>query len=155
MKNTLLALLLVCFAFVAQAQTNFPLKDLESFCAKNANDFETAMLSADYSIQSKVSNQVTKIYWSDKDGANGKKYIITRTQAPHATISIEFNTTDKKYYLDFKAGLTKNGYKFVKEENKKVNGVETVWYNFSNGKYQIAVASWTADVAWFGVQIHP
>jgi len=111
------------------------------------------MLEKDYSVQTKLSDPTTKVYMSDKPGVGGKQYTISRHQLPNATPDIIFTSTDKKYYLDFKAKLASSGYKFVKEENKPVNGTPAVWYHYTNGVYRASICSYTTDVTWFVVQV--
>ena len=157
MKTTFLAIIIALFGsvpFAANAQYVFPIADLQRLCGQNLTDFETFMLTNDYSMQSKLSNPTSKVYMSDKPGPGGKQYTITRSQVPHAVASVMFTTTDKKWYLDLKKQLAATGYKFVREENKTVNGAQAVCSNFSNGKYEVSVFSYTTDAAWFGVQIH-
>jgi len=156
MKTTFFAIIIALFGTIpfAQAQHAFPIADLQKLCMGNANDFETVMLTNDYSLQSKLSNPTTKVYWSDKAGAEGKKYSITRSQVPNAVANIMFTNTDKKWYLELKKQLAATGYKFVKEENKTINGAQASGSNFTNGKYQVSVFTYTTDAAYFGVQIH-
>lgn len=138
----------------ASAQYLFPLAELQKLCTKNSNDFETVALTNDYSVQSKLSSPTAKVYWSDKAGAAGKKYSIVRSQVPGSMVKIDFTTTDKKYYIELKGQLAAAGYKFVKEENKLVNGVQSVCNNYANGKFQVSVYNYTIDEPWYGVQIH-
>jgi len=157
MKTTFFAIAIALFGsvpFAARAQHVFPVAELQKLCVQNANDFETFMLTNDYSMQSKQSTPTSKVYTSDKPGAEGKTYTITRAQVPNAVANVIFTTTDKKWYLEFKKQLAATGYKFVKEENKTVNGAQAVSNNYSNGKFQVSVYSYTTDASWFGVQIH-
>jgi len=156
MKKSVLKLafgLLLSAPFVAMAQSTFPLPDFIKLTSKNPSDFETTMLEKDYSVQTKLSDPTTKVYMSDKPGVGGKQYTISRHQLPNATPDIIFTSTDKKYYLDFKAKLASSGYKFVKEENKPVNGTPAVWYHYTNGVYRASICSYTTDVTWFVVQV--
>jgi hypothetical protein len=157
MKTTFLAIVIALFGtlpFEAQAQHAFPLPELQKLCMQNANDFETFMLTNDYSLQSKLSNATTKVYWSDKKSPEGKQFAVTRSQVPNAVANLQFINTDKKWYLELKKQLAATGYKFVKEENKTINGAQATSSNFTNGKYQISVFSYTTDAAHFGAQIH-
>ncbi len=79
------------------AQYTFPLADFIKMTGQNASDFETTMLEKDYSLQTKMSDAVNKIYTSDKKGAEGKPYTIARKQVPGASVALTFTTTDKKY----------------------------------------------------------
>jgi hypothetical protein len=144
-----IALALPATAF---AQYTFPLPEFIKLTSQNASDFETTMLEKDYSIQTKQSNAVTKIYVSDKKGPEGKPYTIARKQIPGASVVLTFYTTDKKHYLDTKAKLASSGYKFVKEENKPINNVPASWFHYSNGAYKISICSYTTDVKWFVVE---
>jgi hypothetical protein len=139
---------------IIHAQTTFPLPELIKLTSLNPSDFETKMLEKDYTLQNKESTPTTKIYTSDKPGASGKPYRVSRHQVPHATVDLIFSTTDKKYYLELKSKLASSGYKFVKEENKPVNDVPAVWYHYTNGLYKVSIASYTSDVTWFTVQAH-
>ncbi len=158
MKRSLVTLMVACAAMLplsSFAQALFPLADIEKFCTKNLSDFETEVLMKDYSLQGKLSNATTKVYASDKANANGKPNMITRSQVPNAKPNIVVATTDKKYYLELKAKLPASGYKFVKEENKAINGEQVSVYNFSNTKYQVSLYSTTKeDIVWYTVQIH-
>ena len=154
-RSIVLFLLSVVFSSSAVlAQYTFPLPELVKLPSKNASDFETIMLEKDYSLQTKLSDQVSKVYTSDKAGVSDKKYTFVRRQVPNATVGITFTTTDKKYYLDIKAKLAASGYKFVKEENKAVDKVQATWYHFSNGTMNVSICSYTTDVNWFAVQVH-
>jgi hypothetical protein len=147
MKRSILLFVLFCIVvapFVSLAQTVVPLPDLEKLCLKNASDFETFALTKDYSIQSKLSTDVTKVYWSDKANVNGKQNTLSRTQIPHASARVEFTTTDKKWYLDLKSLMASSGYKFVNDEKQTINGVPTDLHNFTNGKVHVAVYSFTS-----------
>ncbi|MES2704383.1 MAG: hypothetical protein V4649_17210 [Bacteroidota bacterium] len=138
----------------AFAQYTFPLVEIQKLTGKNASDFETMMLEKDYSIQTKLSNPTTRVYWSDKPGAEGKKFSISRYQLPGAAVNITFTTTDKKYYLELKKTLASSGFKFLKEENKTTEGLPVVWYHYSNGVHTVSLTSYTKDVTWFMVQVH-
>ncbi len=146
--------LLLSAPIAALAQNTFPLPELIKLTSKNPSDFETTMLEKDYTLQTKQSSPTTKIYTSDKPGAAGKVYTMSRHQVPNATVDLVFTTTDKKYYLDVKAKLASSGYKFVKEESKPVNNVPATWYHYSNGVYKVSITSYTADVTWFTIQAH-
>jgi hypothetical protein len=157
MKKSVFFLALICIVFAgftSYAQSVVTLPDLEKLCIKNASDFETFALTKDYSVQSKLSSDVTKVYWCDKANANGKQNTLSRTQIPHASAKVEFTTTDKKWYLDLKALMASTGYKFVNDEKRKIDGIETDMHNFTNGKVHVAVFSWTTDATWFGAQVH-
>jgi hypothetical protein len=135
------------------AQYTFPLVEMVKLTTKNPSDFETVMLERDYSVDTKLSVPTTKIYTSDKPGATGKKYTFSRHQLPNATPDLIFTSTDKKYYLDFKAKLATSGYKFVKEENRPIGGTPAVWYDYSNGVYRVSICSYTTDDKYFTVQV--
>jgi hypothetical protein len=152
--TVLFSTLLLSSAALVHAQNTFPLDELTKLTSKNPSDFETAMLEKDYSLQSKESDKVSKVFTSDKAGDKGKKYTFIRRQVPNATVGLTFTTTDKKYYLDLKAKLASSGYKFVKEENKTENGVQTTWYNYTNRTHTVSICSYTTDVTWFSVQCH-
>jgi hypothetical protein len=158
MKKTLFQFLFAAIVFAPLslfAQTNFPLGELEKMCLKNANDFDTYVLGKDYSIQSKLSDAVTKMYWSDKPGAAGKPYSVARFQNPKAIPIVKCTTTDKKYYIELKTALAANGYKFDKEESKTVNGIQSVWYIYTKGVKQVSLTSYNeGEVTWYGVHIH-
>ena len=157
MKKTILTIVIAMLGlapFAAKAQYVFPIAELQKLCVQNLTDFETFMLTNDYSMQSKQSTPTSKVYTSDKPGAAGKQYSINRSQVPNAVVNLMFTTTDKKWYLELKKQLAATGYKFVKEEQKTVNGAQAVCSNFTNGKYQVSVYSYTTDAPWFGVQIH-
>jgi hypothetical protein len=151
-------MLAICFmAFLPLAllaQTNFPLAELQKLTGKNASDFETIMLEKDFSIQTKLSSPTSRVFWSDKPGAEGKKYTITRAQVPNAAANITFSTTDKKYYIELKKTLATSGFKFKGEEAKTVDGVPATWYHYSNGVHTVSLTSYTKDVTWFVVQVH-
>jgi hypothetical protein len=136
------------------AQYTFPLAEFIKMTGQNASDFETTMLEKDYSLQTKLSSAVNKIYTSDKKGAEGKQYTIPRKQVPGASVALTFTTTDKKHYLDTKAKLASSGYKFVKEENKPINNVPATWFLYTNGAYKVSICSYTTDVKWFVVEAH-
>lgn len=158
MKKSLLAFAVSAFfmAPVASfAQYEPPLTELEKLCMKNGNDFETFALTNDYSLQPKLSTAEKKIYCSDKAGANGKKYSITRFQVPKAMTEITFVTTDKKYYIELKSALAAAKYKFVKQDDKKIDDVDASGNDFSNGKYSVSLHTYTkGDVNYYEVQIH-
>ena len=157
MKTTFIALAVILMAFApfaSNAQYNFPLAELQKLTNKNASDFETVVLGKDYSIQSKLSNQVMKVYTSDKPGADGKQNTISRYQVPNAMAKITFCTTDKKYYLDLKSHLAAGGLKFVNEENKTIEGVQAGCYNYTNGTLKVCLCSYTTDVTWYKVEVH-
>ena len=151
---------LIAIAFVIltpgilRAQYNFPLVELEKLTNKNASDFETFVMEKDYSLQSKTSTQTLKIYTSDKPSADGKISTITRYQVPNANSKIEFSTTDKKYYLEVKSKLTPMGFKLVNDEVKTINGAQAQVYNYSNGPFQLSLATYTTDGTWYVVDIH-
>ncbi len=148
------ALGLVFTSFAAHAQYNFPLVEMEKLTAKNASDFETAVLEKDYSLEPKASTQILKVYTSDKPSESGKKNMITRYQVPNAVSKIEFSTTDKKYYIDVKSKLASMGFKFLNEEDKPIDGIQATVYNYSNGPFQLSVATYTKDAMWYVVTIH-
>lgn len=156
MKRSTILLLssILLSATSAFAQYTFPLPELVKLPSKNASDFETVMLEKDYSLQTKQSDQISKVYTSDKAGVSDKKYTFVRRQVPNATVGITFTTTDKKYYLDIKAKLASSGYKFVKEENKTTDKVQATWYHYSNGTMNVSICSYTTDANWFSVQVH-
>ena len=148
------AILTITTSFSAYAQYNFPLVEIEKLTAKNASDFETALLEKDYSLDTKASTQVLKVYTSDKPAENGKKNIFTRFQVPNAVPKLEFSSTDKKYYIDIKSKLAPMGFKFLKEEDKTINGVQATVYNYTNGPFQLSLATYTKDVMWFVVTMY-
>jgi len=157
MKRSLIALAIVLIAltpFSLLAQYNFPLGELQKLTNKNASDFETFVLEKDYSPLSKLSSKVMKVYTSDKAGASGKQYTISRYQVPNAVARVTFATTDKKYYIDLKSHLPASGLKFVNEETKTIDGVETVCYNYANGALKVSLCSYTNDVPWYRVEVH-
>lgn len=137
-----------------KAQATFPLPELQKLTEKNASDFETEMLTKDYSMQSKLSSPTNKVYTSDKKGAQGRPYTMSRAQVPNAAAVVTFTTSDKKYYLDLKNQLASSGFKFVNEENKTVNGTSAVCHNFTNKVYTVSLYTYTTDVMWFMVQVH-
>lgn len=157
MKKIIILLALTSMSILPNtlfAQYTFPLAEFIKMTGQNASDFETTMLEKDYSLQTKMSSAVNKIYTSDKKGAEGKQYIIARKQVPGASVALTFTTTDKKYYLDTKAKLASSGYKFVKEENKPINNVPATWFLYTNGGYKVSICSYTTDVKWFVVEAH-
>lgn len=158
MKKQIITLAIIVIAalpFASFSQAVFPLSELEKMAAKNFSDFETIVLTKDYSLQGKMSNATNKVYTSDKPNANGKPNTVSRSQVPNAKANVVFSTPDKKYYLDVKAHLGTEGYKFVKEENKLTNGEQTAWNNYTNGKFQLSLYSYSKDdVVWYTVQIH-
>jgi len=141
-------------SFAAHAQYNFPLVEIEKLTQKNASDFETELLEKDYSLDTKASTQVLKVYTSDKPADNGKKNIFTRFQVPNAVPKLEFSSTDKKYYIDVKSKLTPMGFKFLNEEDKQINGVTATVYHYSNGPFQLSLATYTKDVMWYVVTLN-
>jgi hypothetical protein len=158
MKNKLLVIAFSAFMMApiaSFAQYEPPLAELEKLCMKNGNDFETFALTNDYTLQPKLSTAEKKIYSSDKAGASGKKYLISRFQVPKAMTEIIFVTTDKKYYIELKGALASAKYKFVKQDDKKIEGVDATGNDFSNGKYSISLYTYTkGDVNYYEVQIH-
>ncbi len=157
MKRSYLALAIICIAlapFTVHAQYNFPLGELQKLIGKNPGDFETVVLGNDYSIQSKLSNKVMKVYTSDKHDANGKQYTISRYQVPTAMAKVTFSCTDKKYYLDVKSHLGASGLKFVNEETKTIDGAQAECNNYANGAIKVSLCSYTTDVTWFVVEVH-
>ena len=95
MKRIIIIAAVALIAFtpgISRAQYNFALVELEKLTGKNASDFDTYVMEKDYTIQSKTSTQVLKIYVSDKPSADGKKNVITRYQVPNASCKIEFTT---------------------------------------------------------------
>ena len=139
---------------VCHAQYNFPLVELEKLCGKNSSDFDTYVMEKDYTIQSKTSTQILKIYKSDKKSADGTINVITRYQVPNAKCKIEFSTTDKKYYMDVKSKLGAMGFKLINDEVKTINGAQAQVYNYSNGPFQLALSTYTTDANWYVVEIH-
>jgi len=139
---------------LAQAQYNFPLVELEKLTNKNSSDFDTYVMEKDYTIQSKISTQILKIYNSDKKSADGTTNIITRYQVPNAACKIEFSTTDKKYYLEIKSKLGAMGFKMLNDEVKTINGAQAQVYHYSNGPFQLSLSTYTTDVNWYVVEIH-
>ncbi len=148
------AILITATSFTAHAQYNFPLVEMEKLTAKNASDFETAVLEKDYSLDPKASTQVLKVYTSDKPSESGKKNLFTRYQVPNAVAKLEFSTTDKKYYIDVKSKLAAMGFKFLNEEDKQINGNQATVYNYSNGPFNLSLATYTKDAMWFVVTLH-
>ena len=151
-----IAISLLSSSFAAHAQYNFPLVELEKMTAKNASDFETVVMEKDYTLQSKLSSPVLKVYTSDKAAESGKKNTITRYQVPNAVSKIELSTTDKKYYLELKSKMAAMGFKFLGQEDKTIAGSPATIYNYTNGPFQLSLATYTAagDINWFVVQIH-
>lgn len=157
MKKIVFLLLstIILSSYAANAQHTFALQELVNLTNKNASDFETKMLENDYSLQSKMSDDISKVYTSDKAGDGGKKYKIVRRQVTNSkVVGVTFTTTDKKYYLALKADLAKNGYKFVKEESQTIEKVPATWYHYANGPLTVSICSYTTDVSWFTVQAH-
>ncbi len=138
----------------SHAQYNFALVELEKLTSKNSSDFDTYVMEKDYTIQSKTSTQVLKIYLSDKPSADGTKNIITRYQVPNASCKIEFSTTDKKYYLEVKSKLGAMGFKLINDEVKTINGAQAQVYHYSNGPFQLSLSTYTTDHNWYVVEIH-
>ena len=147
-------ILLTASSFISRAQYNFPLVELEKLTGKNASDFEPAVLEKDYTLESKTSTQVLKVYSSDKPSANGKKNIVTRYQVPNASCKIEFSTTDKKYYIELKTKLASMGFKLLNEDTKPIKGAQATVYNYSNGPFQLSLSTYTTDVIWYVVEVH-
>ncbi len=157
MKGTIILLAFTLSIFVPRvchAQYNFPLVELEKLCGKNSSDFDTYVMEKDYTIQSKTSTQILKIYNSDKAAADGKKYVITRYQVPNAVCKIEFSCTDKKYYLEVKTKLAAMGFKLLNDEVKTINGAQAQVYHYSNGPYQLTLSTYTTDANWYVVELH-
>ena len=155
MRKTLIVLMIIALAPLSlHAQYNFPLGELQKLTSKNASDFETFVLEKEYSYQSKLSSKVLKVYTSDKPGAGGKQYTISRYQVPNAMAKVSFTTTDKKFYLDLKAHLAGSGLKFVNEENKTIDGVQATCYNYANGALRVSLCSYSTDVTWFNIEVH-
>jgi hypothetical protein len=157
MKRKLIALAIILIAlapFTLHAQYNFSLGELQKLTGKNPSDFETFVLGKDYSLQSKLSNNVTKVYISDKKGDNGTQNTISRYQVPNAMARITFTTTDKKYYLDIKTHLAASGLKFVNEENKTIDGAQAECNNYANGALKLSLCSYTTSVTWFKIEVH-
>jgi hypothetical protein len=153
-KYFFLASLMIAATGTIKAQNNFPLPDLQKLTGKNGSDFETVMLEKDYSIQTKLSNPTTRVFWSDKPGAEGKKYTMVRHQLPNAAADITFSTTDKKYYLELKKALASSGFKFKGQEYKKIDGTQVEWYHYATPTHTLSLTSYTKDVTWFVVEIH-
>lgn len=155
-KSACFLLLSIAFSSsVTFAQHNFNLQEMVNLTSKNAPDFETKMLENDYSLQSKMSDEISKVFTSDKAGESGKKYKMVRRQVTNSKIvGLTFSTTDKKYYLSLKADLAKNGYKFVREENQTIEKVPATWYHYKNGPMNVSICSYTTDITWFTVQAH-
>ncbi len=154
-KSVTLLFSAVVFSLSVHAQQTFPLQELVNFTSKNASDFETKMLESDYSLQSKMSDEISKVYTSDKAGDKGKNYKIIRRQVTNSkVVGITFSTTDKKYYLALKADLAKAGYKFTKEEPTTIEKVPATWYHYNNGPMKISICTYRTDVNWFMVQAH-
>ena len=147
-------ILTITTSFSVFAQYNFPLVEIEKLTNKNASDFETGLLEKDYSLDTKASTPILKVYTSDQHAANGKQNIFTRYQVPNAVPKLEFSTTDKKYYIDVKSKLASMGFKFLKEEDKTMNGVQATVYNYTNGPFQLSLATYTKDVMWFVVTMY-
>ena len=148
------AILIIITSFTARGQYNFPLVEIEKLTAKNASDFETAVMEKDFSLDAKNSTQILKVYTSDKPSESGKKSIFTRYQVPNAVSKLEFSTTDKKYYLDLKSKLAAMGFKYLNEESKTINGAQAVVYNYSNGPFNLSLSTYATDVTWFVVTLH-
>jgi len=157
MKRSILiaaVIFITCAPLASFAQHTFPLTELQKLTGKNAGDFETNALEKDYSLQSKLSSNIMKVYTSDKPGPEGKKYILSRYQVPNAMAKITFSTTDKKYYIDIKTHLASSGLKFVKEENKTMEGAQAECNNYANGSLKVSLCSYTTDVTWYVVEVH-
>jgi predicted enzyme related to lactoylglutathione lyase len=80
--------------------------------------------------------------------------MISRTVIPNAAAKIEFTTTDKKWYSDTKAILSKTGYRFINDEKRTMGGIQTDMHNFTNGKCHVTLYSYTTDVTWYAAQVH-
>ena len=157
MKRTFILIavtLITLFPFAGHAQYNFPLAELEKLTNKNLGDFDTYVMEKDYSLDTKASTQVLKIYRSDKPSADGKINKITRYQVPNAVCRLEFSSTDKKYYLDVKSKLAAMGFKLVNDEVKTINGVQGPVYHYSNGPFQLALTTYNTDTTWYVVEVH-
>ena len=146
--------LLTFSSYKTRAQYNFPVVEMEKLTAKNASDFETAVMEKDYSVDNKASTQVLKVYTSDKPSASGKANIITRYQVPNAVCKIELSTTDKKYYLEVKSKLTAMGFKLINNETKTIKGAQAQVYNYSNGPFQLCLSTYTTDMNWYVVEVN-
>lgn len=155
-KSAILLFLSIAFcSSAALAQHTFNLQEMVNLTSKNAPDFETKMLESDYSLQSKMSDDISKVFTSDKAGESGKKYKIVRRQVTNSKIvGVTFTTTDKKYYLGLKADLAKAGYKFASEENQTIEKVPATWYHYKNGPMTVSICSYTTDATWFTVTAH-
>ena len=145
---------LIFTSFAAHAQYNFPLVEMEKLTAKNASDFETAVMEKDYSLQAKTSTSVLKVYTSDKPSESGMKNMITRYQVPNAVSKLEFTTTDKKYYIELKSKLATMGFKFLNQEDKTIKGIQATVYNYSNGPFQLCLSTYANDNTWYYVSIN-
>ncbi len=157
MKGTIIFLALAFTFFapgICHAQYNFPLVELEKLCGKNSSDFDTYVMEKDYTIQSKTSTQILKIYKSDKKSADGTTNVITRYQVPNAASKIEFSTTDKKYYLDVKSKLASMGFKLLNDEVKTINGAQAQVYHYSNGPFQLSLGTYSTEANWYIVDIN-
>ena len=157
MKRSFIALVTILVALAPlglHAQYNFPLGELQKLTGKNPSDFETFVLGKDYSLQSKLSSNVMKVYTGDKKNADGTQNTISRYQVPNAMAKVTFTTTDKKYYLDVKTHLAASGLKFVNEENRTIDGVQAECNNYANGALKVSLCSYTTDVTWFKVEVH-
>jgi hypothetical protein len=154
MRKALLTFSVLFIAAASYAQYTFPLSDLQKLPNKNASDFETFVMEKDYSFQSKMSSQIMKVYTSDKPGASGKQYVISRYQVPNAMAKVTFTTTDKKYYLELKSKLAAAGIKYVNEENKTIEGAQAACFNYASGGFKVSLCTYTTDVMWYKVEVH-
>jgi len=149
------AILIFATSFAAHAQYNFPLVELEKLTAKNASDFETALLEKDFSLDAKASTAILKVYTSDKPLESGKHSTFTRYQVPNAVAKLEFSTTDKKYYIDVKSKLGSLAFKFLNQEDKQMNGVQATVNNYTNGPFQLSLSTYSKDGnTWYVATIH-
>jgi hypothetical protein len=145
MKKIALTLALFgIFAVHAICQSTFTVTELENLALKNSDDFETFVLTREYSLynNNKTTDCNHVLYWADQARSNGRKDQIGMTTCADNSHVVEFDTTNKDYFLKFKQAIKSKGYKFSHEEQKTVQGTTFYYKHYKKGSKQITLFSY-------------
>lgn len=152
-----LAIIATSFSLSGYGQCPVALSELEKISSYTSSDFETYILKRGFSLWRQKSERFTiQQYWCDKKNPNGRRDQIGRTSGSGISTIVEFTTTDKLYYLDFKNKLVTSGYKLDREAPQALSDdVTTLFYYYSNDAYVVTIYSYDVfGITTYGHQLY-
>ena len=139
MKRIIVIVVLFAISSSVNAQS-FSVRELTNLVYKNWDDFDTYVTAKGYSYNeakkdSFYESRIYSLHRSDYERYAGY-WISFYKYLDHQTM-ISWQTSNQKYYLDFKAQLIAEGFKFIKSEIVKGNNVNT----YVTGNKEITLVS--------------